>query len=271
MGLFARAGRCLDEPLDILAHQRDEVYTGLGIQSEPSNDASLERVLCIDYQCDWCELPDPLHNDHEFWHGRGESPALTMPNPIHIPSSPAVLSAPPTQTIVLRATGNGEPSTLCVVAKPYGDATGITGNLLFLDWDVGATSQVPFDPSDPWSGPIATLSWVADGATAMELDLIRCENWDTVSVEFNASYCGTEDTFIVSASRASMSATCRWLGRTGSERELILPFGSEVLDCASALALVLDVIARQERGDPDVLGLNDEGLSIYPSRARSLD
>ena len=89
-------------------------------------------------------------------------------------------------------------------------------------------------------------------------------------MEFNASYCGTEDTFIVSASRASMSATCRWRA-TGSERELILPFGSEVLDCASALALVLDVIARQERGDPDVLGLNDEGLSIYPSRARSLD
>ena len=52
MGLFARTGRCLQEPLDILAHQRDEVYTGLGIQSEPSNDASLERVLCIDYQCE---------------------------------------------------------------------------------------------------------------------------------------------------------------------------------------------------------------------------
>ncbi len=191
-----------------------------------------------------------------------------MPNPIHIPSPPAVLSAPHTQTIVLRATGNGEPSALCVVAKPFGGATSMTSNLLFLDWDVGATSQVPFDPSDPWSGPIATLSWVADGATAMELDLIRCENWNTVSVEFNAMYCGTEDTYIVSASRASMSATCRWLGRPDSRRELILPFGSEVLDAASALALVLDVIARQERGDPDVLGLSDEGVRIYPSRAR---
>lgn len=52
MGLAARAGRCLQEPLDDLAHRRDEVYTGLGIQSAPSNDASLEPVLRIDYQCD---------------------------------------------------------------------------------------------------------------------------------------------------------------------------------------------------------------------------
>lgn len=66
----------------------------------------------------------------------------------------------------------------------------MTSNLLSLDWDVGATSTVPFDPSDPWSGPIAALSWVADGAAAMELDLIRCENWEAMSVEFNAMSCG---------------------------------------------------------------------------------
>lgn len=194
-----------------------------------------------------------------------------MPRPLHTTSSPEGLSAAPTQTIVLRATGHGELSTLCVVAKPLGYATKMTSNLLSLDWDVGATSTVPFDPSDPWSGPIATLSWVADGAAAMELDLIRCENWEAMSVEFNAMSCGTEDTCIISASRASMSATCRWLGRPNHARELTLPFGSEILDCASALALLLGAIARQERCDPVTLGLNDEGMKDYPSQAKRFD
>ena len=150
-------------------------------------------------------------------------------------------------------------------------AMGVTSSLLSLDWDVGATSTVPFDSSDPWSGPLAALSCVADGAAAMELDLVRFENWETISVEFNAIHCGAEDTYIVSTSRTSMSATCRWLGRPNPVRELTLPFGSEVLDCASALALLLKWIARQERGDPEALAMNDEGLRICPSQAQRPD
>jgi hypothetical protein len=171
-----------------------------------------------------------------------------MPRPQQ--TSSLLREVPATQTIVLRATGRGQPSAVCVVARPLDHAVGEQSNLLFVDWDIGATSTVPFAPADPWSGPIAALSCVADGAAAMELDLVRCDNWDAVSVEFNSVQDGAEDTCLVLATRASMTAFCLSFRQPGSRREIALPFGSEVLDCASALSLVLAEMARQERGGP---------------------
>lgn len=70
-----------------------------------------------------------------------------------------------------------------------------------------------YEPTDPWAAAVAALEGIAHGAAAMELDLVKTENWESVSLELNAIHEGAWDVTSFLMTRRSMRATWNWRGR----------------------------------------------------------
>ncbi len=147
-----------------------------------------------------------------------------------------------TNTMVVRVTGRGEPGAVCVLVRPLPGLPDAASHQLFCDWDIGATSTVSFEPTDQWAAAVAALQGIAHGAAAMELDLVKAENWQSVSLELNAIRGGAWDVTSFMMERRSMSCTWSWRGQPEFCEQRSAPLGADGLDCVSALALLVDTM-----------------------------
>ena len=143
--------------------------------------------------------------------------------------------------MVVRVTGRGEPGAVCVLVRPLPGSPDDASHQLFCDWDIGATSVVSFEPTDPWAAAVAALEGIAHGAAAMELDLVKTENWESVSLELSAIRDGAWDVTSFMMERRSMRATWSWRGQPEFCTRSV-PLGADGLDCVSALALFVDTM-----------------------------